>query len=110
VRAPDVAFVSNERLAKVGMTKKFFPGAPDLAVEVVSPDDRPVDVHSKALQWLSSGASAVWVVDPAQRTVAVYQSATDIKTFSDFETFDGGNVLPGFTCNVRDILFSNPTP
>jgi Uma2 family endonuclease len=108
VRAPDVAFVSNDRLKAVGITKKFFPGSPDLAVEIVSPDDRPQDVQDKALQWLAAGTFAVWVINPAERNVKVYRSPNDAQTFGESDTFAGCAVLPGFSLSLRDILFNHP--
>jgi Uma2 family endonuclease len=71
VRAPDVAFLRSQRLPAeepVG----FFPGAPDLAVEVLSPDDRASEVNAKVAQWLEAGCDAVWVVDPQNQTVTIF--------------------------------------
>ena len=74
VRAPDVAFVSRERLEEVGPVEGYWPGAPDLAVEVVSPNDRHSGVIGKALEWLDAGCRMVLVVDPKQHTVTVYRA------------------------------------
>lgn len=74
VRAPDAAFVRRESIEKQGIPKGFWEGAPDLAVEVISPNDTYTEVD----EWLSAGCSLVWVVNPRRETVEVYQSPEDI--------------------------------
>lgn len=71
VRAPDAAFVSRERVPKSGIPKSFLPFAPDLAVEVPSPNDRFSDVHIKIADYLAAGTRLVWIVEPATRRVHV---------------------------------------
>jgi Uma2 family endonuclease len=71
VRAPDVAFVRAERVAG-GLPAEFFPGPPDLALEVTSPSDRWPDVEHKAREFLAAGTRAVWVIDPEQRMARIY--------------------------------------
>ena len=78
VRAPDCAFVSLKRREEVGEVQGYFPGAPDLAVEVVSPSDTYAEVEEKALDWLSAGSSIVLVLTPRKRTIAVYRSDSEI--------------------------------
>jgi Uma2 family endonuclease len=109
VRAPDVAFVRRERQAEADPAGGFWPGAPDLAVEVVSPGDRFIEVDEKARMWLGAGAAAVWVVNPQWRTVTVYRpgaepSAPDVRTLTENDELDGGDVLPGFRCPVGEIF------
>ncbi len=103
VRAPDVAFIRKERLEQVH-TKKFIPGPPDLAVEVLSPDDRPGYVREKVAEWLESGTRAVWVVDPDTRTVAIHEPDRKPVTLDETQTIDGGAVLPGFTLAVSEVF------
>src|SRR3712207_2074250 len=91
VRAPDVAFVSRKRLEEVGPVEGYRPGAPDLAVEVVSPNDRHSDLIEKALEWLDAGCRMVLVVDPKQRTVTVYRSREDIRILADGDALDGAD-------------------
>jgi len=107
VRAPDVAFIRKERLAANPATDGFWPGAPDLAVEVMSPNDTIHEVDEKAKAWLEAGVRTVWVVNPAWRTVTVYRSATDIKTLTEDGDLDGQDVLPGFRCRVADIFLTD---
>jgi Uma2 family endonuclease len=71
VLAPDAAFVNRERVEVVGQTGGYFPGAPDLAVEVLSPNDTHTEVTEKALAWLDAGSRLVLVADPQRRAVTV---------------------------------------
>ena len=104
VRAPDVAFVRHERLAQIGVTKKFFPGAPDLAVEVVSPGDRVEEVDEKVVDWLAAGARGVWIVNPKLRTVTCYRSLTEVTMLTENDELDGEEIVPGFRCPVAEIF------
>jgi len=104
VRAPDVAFVSKHRVDQAGMVKGYWVGAPDLAVEVLSPDDSRRKTDAKAKHWLSAGAKLVWVVDPKRRTVNVYRSLTEIFEIIESDILDGGDVVPGFQLAVADIF------
>ncbi len=104
VLAPDVAFVSHERVPESGITKKFWQGAPDLAVEVVSPGDTFNEVEEKVEEWLTAGANAVWVFNPKRRSVFVYRSMTDLTRLAEGDELDGGDVVPGFRCKVADFF------
>ncbi len=107
VRAPDVAFVGRERIPAEGIPKAFWLGAPDLAVEVVSPGDTIAEVDEKVSTWLNAGTVLVWVVNPKWCSVTVYRSATDIKTLTENEQLDGEEVLPGFRCRVGDLFVNS---
>lgn len=104
VRALDIAFVRLERVRQTGRPKGFWPGAPDLAVEVVSPGDTVSEVEEKVAEWLESGSRMVWVVGPKLHTVTVYRSLTDIVTLTEKDKLDGRDVVPGFIINVADIF------
>jgi Uma2 family endonuclease len=104
VRAPDIAFLGTERLQGEKPEEAFWPGAPDLAVEVLSPGDTTGEVDEKVGAWLDAGASMVWVVNPKWRTVTVYRSATEIKTLTENDELNGEDVVPGFHCRVGDIF------
>jgi len=95
VRAPDVAYVRSERI-RSRVSSKYFPGAPDLAVEVVSPNDRAEEVQDKVQDWLSHGTQLVWVVEPKTRTVTVYRPDGTANVLQATDTLDGEDVLPGF--------------
>jgi Uma2 family endonuclease len=103
VRAPDVAFVSNERLSGVSQ-HGYAAIAPDLAVEVVSPGDRPADVLAKVSDWLRAGARLVWVIDPDRRVARVHRADGTIEVVGDDGALNGENVLPGFSCALAEIL------
>lgn len=104
VLGPDVGFISAERLAAEPLGDGFREGAPDLAIEVISPSQAPREVHEKALAWLDAGAALVWVVNPAARTVTVYRSRTDAATLSAADELDGAPLLPGFRCPVAHLF------
>ena len=104
VRAPDVAFVSTERLNLITRTEGFFPGPPDLAVEVVSPGDLYSEVEEKVKGWLGSGARSVIVADPRTKTVKVHCGLNDIQTLTQEDTLDGGEVVPGWTLPLAELF------
>jgi Uma2 family endonuclease len=103
VRAPDVAFVRADRMG-VEPDHGFFPGAPDLAVEVLSPEDRAGEVQAKVQDWLQSGCRGVWVVDPRTRTVTVYRSRSEIVVLVESDSLSGGDLLPDFSLPVAEIF------
>ena len=96
VRAPDAAFVRPERVEQVGDAQGYSPGAPDLAVEVVSPGDKVSEVEEKVEEWLNAGTPLVWIVSPKLRTVTVYRSRDDVTTLTEKDVLDGEQVVPGF--------------
>lgn len=103
VRAPDVAFVRAERAGeRPGV--HFFPGAPDLAVEILSPTDRAGEVLEKVHQWLDAGCRGVWLVDPRTRTVTVYRSRTRITVLGIGDALPGEDVVEGFSIPVAEIF------
>jgi Uma2 family endonuclease len=104
VRAPDVAFIRRDRIPEGGIPKKFWPGAPDLAVEVLSPGDTRREVDEKVEDWLEAGAQAVWVLNPKRRSVSVYRSMMDVVRLSGDDELDGGEVVPGFRCKVSEFF------
>jgi len=110
VRAPDASFVTRERIARTGIPAGYWPGAPDLAVEVISPSDRASQIEAKALDWLAAGARAVVVLDPSQRTAAVHRTAAVRRAPSRVDalgceaTLELGDVVPGFAVPVADLF------
>jgi Uma2 family endonuclease len=95
VRAPDVAYVRADRLT-AGIPRKFFDGAPDLAVEVVSPSDTWPEVESKVEDWLARGARSCWVVDPKTRLVMIHHSRGRVLRLDVNAVVTDEEVLPGF--------------
>jgi Uma2 family endonuclease len=103
VRAPDVAFVRVERVSASPM-KGFFPGAPDLAVEVLSPGDHASEVLDKVHDWLRAGCQTVWIVDPRTCTISIYRSSHPIAVLGKSEVLSGEDLLPGFSVSVAEIF------
>jgi Uma2 family endonuclease len=104
VRAPDLSFVWRERIPEGGIPRGFWQGAPDLAVEVISPSDTYTEVEEKVNDWLAAGTRLVLVLNPRTHTVSVYRSATEVARLTESDTLDGGQVLPGFSCRVADLF------
>jgi Uma2 family endonuclease len=104
VRAPDVAFVRKERADEIGDIRGYFPGAPDLVVEVVSPGDTYSEVVEKTFDWIGAGARLVLVVDPRRRSVTLYRSREEIRVLAEDEVLDGGDVVPGWRVPVRELF------
>lgn len=104
VRAPDAAFVRRERVEAAGAVEGYWPGAPDLAVEVVSPNDRYTDVEEKVMEWLDAGARMVVVVNPRQQAVTVYRSPGDVAVLRGDDVLQGGDVVPGWSVPVRELF------
>jgi len=105
VRALDVAFIRADRVGGK-RPQGFFPGAPDLAVEVLSPGDRASEVIAKVEDWLGAGCRAVWVIDPKTRTVTVYDDSRNAVILAATDTLDGGDLLPGFHRLVAEIFMT----
>ncbi len=103
VRAPDVSFVAKDRLSIIA-PRGYVQGPPDLAVEVLSPDDRAGEVLDNVQQWLDAGCRAVWVIDPKTRSVTVYRSDRDIAVLRESETLCGDDVVEGFAIAVRELF------
>jgi len=104
VRAPDAAFVSNERLATVSPTRGYLPLAPDFVVEVVSPNDSFSEVEAKAAGWIDAGCKAVLVADPDNLTLHVYRLGCGIEVLTSGNTFHAGSACAGFSLSVDDAF------
>jgi Uma2 family endonuclease len=104
VRGPDVAFVSKARFDQHGDTIRAFTGAPDLAIEVLSPSNTRSALHGKVADYLAAGTLRVWVVDPEGRTVTVYASLLWPQRLGEDDTLDGGEVVPGFQVRVGELF------
>ncbi len=104
VRAPDASFVSQARVDAIGRTERYWPGgAPDLAIEVISPEDSRPYVRAKALEWLNAGATAVLVLDPRKRAATVYRAGEDVQIATDGE-IDLSDAVPGWVVAVADFF------
>ena len=97
VRAPDVAFVTRAKIPASGIPITYWRGAPDLAVEVMSPTDVRSEIDEKIEQYLRTGVRQVWFVEPLARRVTILRPGTPPQVLSDTDTPDGGDLLPGFS-------------
>jgi Uma2 family endonuclease len=104
VRAPDVSFIARERLPAAGAPEGYWPFAPDLAVEVVSPSDRSDDVLAKVQEYLRAGTRLVWVFHPRTRTVMVYRINGEVQLLRAQDELSGEDLLPGFHCQVDELF------
>lgn len=107
VRAPDFAFIAIASLPASDPEEAFWPGAPDLAVEVLSPDDRTGEISEKIGAWLRAGVKEVWIVNSQLQSVTIHRSTTDIRTYAVGENIlSDEQLLPGFSCTVAEIFGS----
>jgi Uma2 family endonuclease len=104
VRAPDVAFIRRDRVEAVEEVDGYWPGAPDLVVEVISPNDTYADVEEKIFDWLDAGTRLAIVGNPRHHTVTVYRSRGDITVLTEADTLDGDEVVPGWILPVREMF------
>ncbi|MBX6331464.1 MAG: Uma2 family endonuclease [Gemmatimonadaceae bacterium] len=104
VRAPDISFVSKQRVPPEGIGRGFLRTAPDLAVEVLSPEDTAAGIEEKIADYFGAGTRLVWVVDPKARTVAVYRPGAHAYVLAAHERLEGEEVLPSFSCRVGEIF------
>lgn len=103
LRIPDVSFISWERVPEDGIPEGFWTTAPDLAVEVVSPNDRAEDIHEKVHEYLAAGCRMVWVLWPRRQSVSVH-SPDGLRELGPDAILDGADVLPGFRVRVADLF------
>ena len=107
VRAPDVAFVSRARPEGATRIRTYIPGAPDLAVEVISPNDLYTEVAEKVAEYLEHGTRMVLVVNPRRPDVAVHRPNQPVRILTIDDVIDGEDVVPGWSLPVRE-LFDEP--
>jgi Uma2 family endonuclease len=103
VRAPDIAFIRRERIPPID-PKGFWHGPPDVAAEVLSPDDTVPEVRSKTAEYLDAGVRMVVIVDPDARTVTVHRRGMATVTLHAGERLDLDEAVPGFRCDVTDLF------
>jgi Uma2 family endonuclease len=103
VRAPDIAFVRKERLAAVHR-KGFGFGAPDLAIEILSPSDSIRQLTRKIRQYLAAGCHTVWVVHPERKEIDVYEKSGADRTLTADDRLEAPELLPGFSILVGELF------
>ena len=103
VRGPDLSFVARERLVGIDYSR-FFEGAPDLAIEILSPSNRPYQVRAKVADYLAAGCRLVWVVNPERRSVTTYRGLLAPRVVLADDELDGEDLLPGLRIKVGSIF------
>ncbi|MCC6612918.1 MAG: Uma2 family endonuclease [Anaerolineae bacterium] len=103
VRAPDIGFVAAARVPDALPESGYVPFAPDLAVEIVSPNDKAHEVQDKVSEYLQFGTRLVWVAYPMSKMLVVH-TPSGSNTLREADVLDGGDVLPGFRASVRELF------
>lgn len=104
VRGIDTDFVGNEKLAKFGIPEGFFPSAPDLAVEVISPGNSVEEIQDKVEQYLAAGTTLVWIIYPKRKMIHIHRQSNVIKVLRETDELDGEDVLPNFKVKLSEIF------
>lgn len=104
IRGPDLAFVSAHRVPSGQDLDSYFEGAPDIAIEIVSPNDATVDTRQRIDEYLAAGARLIWIIFPMFKTIEVHHLDLTATTLRTTDTLDGGDVLPGFSVPVSALF------
>ncbi len=104
VRKPDAAFIARDRYSTGDLSDGFVSLAPDLVVEVISPNDLATDVEKKVEEYLGAGVRLIWVIDPETRTVRIHRGDGSAARLRQDGELSGEDVVPGFRCPVRDLF------
>ncbi|MCS7207081.1 MAG: Uma2 family endonuclease [Dehalococcoidia bacterium] len=104
VRAPDIAFLAAHRLPQGRLPEGFLDGPPDLAVEILSPSDNPIEIQQKVRDYLEAGTRLVWVVAPRAKTITVYRPDGSARLLREHDTLDGEDVLPGLRVPLSEVF------
>ncbi|MGH8569674.1 MAG: Uma2 family endonuclease, partial [Gammaproteobacteria bacterium] len=108
VRGPDLSFITAARLPADRMPIAFIPIAPDLAIEVLSPEDRPGEIEERIADFLEAGTRMVWVVDPSRRRVLVHRRSRPPRMVGAGGALDGEDVVPGFRLSMVELFGGAP--
>jgi len=106
-RAPDVSFVTRQRLQALGLTRHtrtFFPGGPDLAVEVLSPNDTRKEIDERLRDFFASGTQIAWIINPDTEWVEICHAPDRRKLVGSGADLDGEHLLPGFRYPIADLF------
>ena len=105
-RSPDVSFMAKERLQGLDdLPDGFLEGAPDLAVEILSPGNTVAEIHDKLVEYFENGARLVWVINPKEKYVLVYRSAEEPdRLLKSTDSLDGEEIVPGFTLAIAELF------
>ena len=103
-RKPDISFISAARLPVGWREEGFFTIPPDLAVEILSPNDIAYEVNQKTKEYLEGGVKLVWIIDPSIREVMIFRLDGSTQRLRENDRLSGEDVLPGFSCLLSDFL------
>jgi Uma2 family endonuclease len=112
-RRPDVAFVTNDRLATsppLAGDPNAWEIVPNLAVEVVSPTNMSEEMEDRILEYFAAGVELVWIVYPRQRRVYVYESPTRLRILTERDELEGGTIIPGYRESIASLFGQFPQP
>ena len=104
VLAPDFAFVSNERIPATGIPVSYWAGAPDLAVEVISPGNSRREMEEKLKECFAAGVRMVWMIYPKRRTVTIHRPDVEVITLTENDMLDGQDIVPGFQYSIAKLF------
>ena len=107
-RLPDVSFIAAARIPEEGETDEKGPVAPDLAVEVISPNELWSKVKKKLREYFAAGVQQVWLISLEEAQIEIYDSPTQITVLTENDELSSEKLLPGFRCRVGE-LFQQPT-
>ena len=104
-RSPDLAFIAKERLQGLKrLPKGFFDGSPDLAVEIISPNNTFEEIHNKLVEYFENGTRLVWVILPDEECVLVYRKPKPSKLLQLEDSLDGEDVIPNFNLPLSELF------
>jgi len=104
LRGPDVSFMSKERMPLDERMNHYASVTPDLCVEVLSPSNTRAELNEKMAEYFSTGARMIWLIDPDERSVTIYEQPDEGRVYKGRSVISGGSVLPGFTCTVAELF------
>jgi len=108
-RAPDISFIAKARLIAAGFkrqSKRFFPGAPDLAIEILSPNNTRLEIDERLADFFSSGTQIAWIINPEEECVEVCHSPQRRSLIGTGGELDGEYLLPGFRYPIANLFSS----
>src|SRR6266566_3876058 len=106
-RAPDISFIPKERLKRLGFsrhTRQFFPGAPDLAVEILSPNNTRAEMDERLADFFVSGTQLAWIIHPQEQFVEICHSPVQRKILGSGAVLNGEQLLPGLQYPIADLF------
>jgi Uma2 family endonuclease len=104
VRRPDISFVKRERMTAEHMLEGFLTIAPDLAVEVISPNDLATELNEKLEDYMAARIPLVWIIDPEVRTVVIHRVDGTMAMLHAKDELSGEDIIPGFRCRVGELF------